>query len=107
MTGDWRLPAHFRFKWELNYTMNRDAQMHSTATLYRRPRASKASENRKPHLGVSINDLLNQNINLQRTVSGNMITDNYTRIITRYFLLRLTYKFNNNKTREEDLRMWH
>jgi hypothetical protein len=109
MTGDWRLPAHFRFKWELNYTMNR-----GRADAFNRDFFIVDLELQKAFLktenlilGLSINDLLNQNINLQRTVSGNMITDNYTRIITRYFLLRLTYKFNNNKTREEDLRMWH
>jgi hypothetical protein len=109
MTGDWRFPAHFRFKWELNYTMNR-----GRADAFNRDLLIVDLELQKAFLktenlilGLSINDLLNQNINLQRTVSGNMITDNYTRIITRYFLLRLTYKFNNNKTREEDLRMWH
>lgn len=109
MTGDWRLPAHFRFKWELNYTLNR-----GRAAAYNRDLFIVDLELQKAFLktenlilGLSINDLLNQNINVQRTVSGNMITDNYTRIITRYFLLRLTYKFNNNKTREEDLRMWH
>jgi hypothetical protein len=109
LTGDLRLPAHFRFKWELNYTMNR-----GRADAFNRDLFIVDLEVQKAFLktenliiGLSINDLLNQNINLQRTVSGNMITDNYTRIITRYFLLRLTYKFNNNKTREEDLRMWH
>ena len=109
MTGDWRFPAHFRFKWELNYTMNRGRADAFNRDLFivdlEVQKAFLKTENLI--LGLSINDLLNQNINLQRTVSGNMITDNYTRIITRYFLLRLTYKFNNNKTREEDLRMWH
>jgi hypothetical protein len=107
--GDWRLPAHLRFIWELNYTLNR-----GRADAFNRDFFIVDLELQKAFLktenlilGLSINDLLNQNINLQRTVSGNMITDNYTRIITRYFLLRLTYKFNNNKTREEDLRMWH
>ena len=109
MTGDWRFPAHFRFKWELNYTMNRGRADAFNRDIFivdlEVQKAFLKTENLI--LGLSINDLLNQNINLQRTVSGNMITDNYTRIITRYFLLRLTYKFNNNKTREEDLRMWH
>ena len=109
MNGDWRLPAHFRFKWELNYTLNR-----GRADAFNRDffiidlELQKAFlNNENLILGLSINDLLNQNINLQRTVSSNMITDNYTRIISRYFLVRLTYKFNNNKTREEEFRMWH
>ncbi len=109
MVGDWRLPAHFRIKWELTYTLNRGRADAFNRDLFivdfEFQKAFLKTENLI--LGISVNDLLNQNINLQRTVSSNMITDNYTRIITRYFLVRLTYKFNNNKTREEDLRMWH
>ena len=53
-------------------------------------------------LSINGNDLLNQNVNLLRQVNGNVITDNFTQIISRYFLMRLTYKFNNNKTKEDD-----
>ena len=49
----------------------------------------------------------NQNLNLQRQVNGNVVTDNYTRLITRYFLLKLTYRFNKNKTKEDDFEGWH
>lgn len=52
-------------------------------------------------------DLLNQNINAARQVNGNVITDNRTSIISRYFLLRATVKFNNRKTKEEDFNGWH
>jgi hypothetical protein len=109
MNGDWRLPAHFRFKWELNYTLNRGraAAFNRDFFIVDLELQKAFLNNENLILGFSINDLLNQNINLQRTVSSNMITDNYTRIISRYFLVRLTYKFNNNKTREEEFRMWH
>jgi hypothetical protein len=53
------------------------------------------------------NDIFNQNLNLQRQINGNIVTDNFTQIITRYFLLRLTYKFNNNKTKEDEFKGWH
>ncbi len=109
IVGDWRMPSKWRFKWEVNYTLNR-----GRADEFNRNFLIIDAELNKAFLstgnlivGLSINDLLNQNLNLQRSVSGNMITDNYTRIISRYFMARLTYKFNNNKTREEDLRMWH
>lgn len=58
-------------------------------------------------LTLSGNDILNQNISALRTVNGNITTDNKTKIISRYFLLKLVYKFNNNKTKEEDAKMWH
>lgn len=47
-------------------------------------------------------DLFNQNIATNRIVNQNIITDNKTSIISRYFLLRLTYKFNHTKTKEND-----
>lgn len=59
-------------------------------------------------LSIVANDILNQNIAAARTVNGNIITDNRTQIISRYFLLKVIYKFNNNKTREEDAKKgWH
>ena len=56
-------------------------------------------------LSVSGNDILNQNISTSRDVQGNVITDNKTNIISRYFLLKLTYKFNSTNTKEND-NMW-
>jgi outer membrane receptor protein involved in Fe transport len=53
-------------------------------------------------LSLEGNDVLNQNIIAQRLIQNNMIIDNKTTIISRYFLLRLTYKFNNNKTKAQD-----
>ena len=61
------------------------------------------------NLVVSItgNDILNQNISAARQVSANSITDYKTVIISRYFLLKATLRFNNNKTKEEDFKGWH
>ena len=57
-------------------------------------------------LSIIGNDILNQNISASRYVSSNVITDNKTKIISRYFLVKLTLKFNNNKTKEEDEEGW-
>jgi hypothetical protein len=48
------------------------------------------------------NDMLNQNIIAQRSINSNIITDYKTKIISRYFLVKLTVKFNNKKEKEED-----
>jgi len=58
-------------------------------------------------LAIQGNDIFNQNISAARQVNGNIITDYRTTIISRYFLLKLTYRFNNNKTKEEDQNGWH
>lgn len=53
-------------------------------------------------LGIYAYDLLNQNISVDRDISSNVITDIKTNIISRYFLLKATFKFNSNKTKEEN-----
>lgn len=53
-------------------------------------------------LTLSGNDILNQNIMNTRTIQDNVITDDKTNIISRYFLLKLTYKFNSTKTKDND-----
>lgn len=50
--------------------------------------------------GIHAYDLLNQNISAQRFVEANYITDQQTNIIARYFLAKLTYKFNSTKAKE-------
>ena len=53
-------------------------------------------------VGFYAYDILKQNINIDRDISSNVVTDIKTNIISRYFLLKLTYKFNSNKVKEED-----
>lgn len=46
-------------------------------------------------LRLSGNDLLNQNITASRNIQTNIIVDNRTQIISRYFMVKLTYNFKN------------
>jgi len=105
----WQLPFHIKFKTEADYTINsRRAQGFNRNIFVINTEISKAfRKTENLILAISGNDLLNQNLNLQRQVNGNVITDNYTKIISRYFLLRLTYKFNNNNTKEDEFKGWH
>ena len=49
---------------------------------------------------LEVNDLLNQNINYSRYVTGNQIYETTNSAFKRYFLLRLTYKFKNKPKSE-------
>ena len=64
--------------------------------------AKRFLENENLILAIEGNDILNQNTLVQRYVQNNMIIDDRTTIISRYFLLKLTYKFNNNRTKAKD-----
>jgi hypothetical protein len=102
----WRLPKGFSIDLEGNYTKN--SGLYNTEFFILNAEFSKkflATQN----LIVSIrgNDLLNQNISAQRTVSGNAVTDYRTTIISRYFLLKVTLRFNNRKAKEDDFKGWH
>lgn len=107
--GEWRLPHHFQIKSDATYTINtgRAAEFNRNIFIvnFEVSKAFLPTEN--VILGLSANDILNQNLNLQRQINGNVITDNRTTIISRYFLVKLTYKFNNNKTKEDDFKGWH
>ena len=53
-------------------------------------------------LSLEGNDILNQNIIDQRQIQNNLIIDNMTTIISRYFLARLTYRFTHNKKPKDE-----
>ena len=53
-------------------------------------------------LSLEGNDIFNQNIIAQRQIQNNVIIDNMTTIISRYFLARLTYRFTNNIKPKDD-----
>jgi hypothetical protein len=106
---EWQLKRHFTIKIDANYSINSQrADGFNKNIFIVNAELSKAffkTENLV--ITLSGNDLLNQNLNLSRQVNGNIVTDNYTSIISRYFLLKLTYKFNNNKTKEDEFKGWH
>ena len=107
--GEWRLPQHFQLKSDATYTINtgRAAEFNRNILIINVELSKAFLPTENVILALSANDILNQNLNLQRQINGNVITDNRTNIISRYFLVKLTYKFNNNKSREDDFKGWH
>ncbi len=106
---DWTLPFHFKAKSEVTYSINSNlAAGYNLSIFLWNAEISKAFM-KTENLIISLNgnDILNQNKRIQREVNGNVITDNNTKIISRYFLLKVTYKFNKNKTKEADFSGWH
>ena len=106
---EWQLPFRFKIKTDGKYIINSQRAFGFNTNIFiinaELIRTFLPTENLI--ISISGNDLLKQNLNLQRQINGNVITDNRTNIITRYFLLRLTYKFNNNKSKEDEWKGWH
>ncbi len=55
----------------------------------------KIGKNNSWTIAVQAFDILNQNTRITRTPYANVITDNRTAVISRYFMLNLTYIFNS------------
>ena len=54
------------------------------------------SKNDKWEAKLFVNDLLNQNIGINRSISNNFISETTTQTIQRYFMLSLIYNFSKN-----------
>lgn len=59
----------------------------------------KFLKNNVAELMLNTFDILNQNNNISRTVSGNFIEDNRTQVLNRYFMLVFTYNIRSFKGR--------
>lgn len=106
----WRLPLGFKVGTEGTYTKNTQAGggFYDTEFFVLNAEISKSFlKTQNLELAIKGNDILNQNINARREVNGNIITDYRTTIISRYFLLKMTLRFNNRKAKEEDFNGMH
>jgi hypothetical protein len=105
----WQLPLHFIIKSDVSYTINSQLSDGYNLNFFIWNAEISKAFLKTENLILSLvgNDILNQNVIAQRQVNGNVITDNRTTIISRYFLLKLTMRFNNNKTKEKEPQGWH
>jgi hypothetical protein len=99
-----KLPKNFLLESDANYTINsKRSNGYNINYLVWNASFSKTFFKKENFiLGIYAYDLLNQNISVDRDISSNVITDIKTNIISRYFLFKATFKFNSNKTKEEN-----
>ena len=99
-----RLPKKFTLSSDANYNNNgnRTPGYNLNYLIWNASFAKTFLKNENLVVSFNANDILNQNISNQRNVNSNQITDTKTQIIKRYFLLRVLYKFNSQKTKEEE-----
>ncbi|MFN5415961.1 MAG: outer membrane beta-barrel protein, partial [Flavobacteriia bacterium] len=100
----WKLPKGFFIETDATYTINSQrAQGYDlNFFIWNASIAKSFLKNQNLITTVHVYDILNQNISANRFVNANVITDTKSIIIARYFMFRVTYKFNSNKTKEAD-----
>ncbi|MDF2451626.1 MAG: hypothetical protein K0S26_1130 [Bacteroidota bacterium] len=99
-----KLPLKFAIATDANYTINNNRSNGYNINYLVWNASLTKSFGKKENfiLGAYAYDMLNQNISVDRDISSNVITDIKTNIISRYFLLKATIKFNSNKSKEEE-----
>ncbi len=92
-----RLPKHWVWESSLDYTHNPQVAAGIQKSVFRWNAAVNFLflKNDKGQFKLSVYDLLNQNINVYRTVQENYIRDNETTVLQRYFLLTFTYNIRS------------
>lgn len=99
-----RFPKNINLDSDANYTINsKRTNGYNISYLVWNASLSKTFFKKENFiLGLYAYDILNQNISVSRYTNSNVITDTKTNIISQYFLLKATFKFNSNKVKEED-----
>ncbi len=99
-----KLPKQFLLQSDAVYTNNgnRSPGFNLNYVIWNASFSKSFFKTESLSLSLELNDILSQNISNQRNIEANKISDIKTTIIQRYFLLRLLYKFTNQKARAND-----
>lgn len=106
---DWTLPYRWFFKTDATYNINtgRTNGYNVNYLIWNMSIQRSFLKTGNLLFGIEAYDILNQNISNYRTVNNNVIVDQRTNIIRRYFMAKLTLRFNNFKTTEKDGDGWY
>lgn len=106
---DWTLPYRWFIKSDATYNINtgRTSGYNVNYVIWNASIQRSFLKTGNLLFGIEAYDILNQNISNYRTVENNVIVDQKTNIIRRYFMAKMTLRFNNFKTKENDFDGWH
>jgi len=105
--AEWRLPKGWGIGTDMTYTRNTvpgDGFFNTQFFVLNAEISKKFLKTQNLMISIVGNDILNQNINARREINGNIVTDYRTTIISRYFLLKATLRFNNRRAPEDDFK---
>ncbi len=96
---DFTFPGKFRIETDAKYTKTygREATYNINYLIWNASLGKTFLKNENLIVSVLATDLLNQNINTNRSVDDNVISDVKTHVVGRYFLCKVQFKFNSNK----------
>lgn len=100
----WRLPCNFNIKTDVTWRSFSQSGNDFFYDIFICDISLGKNFLKTENLFIEIigNDIFNQNVNLDRNIYQNAIVYNRINLITRYFMLKSTFRFNHNKTKEND-----
>lgn len=98
------LPARFFIESDAKYTINsqRAEGFNISPFIWNAKLNKRFLKTGNLVASISAYDILNQNVGIRRSIENNVIIDNRNQIIARYFMVGLTLRFNNNKTKVDE-----
>lgn len=97
-TGDmtYVLPKGFSIATDFDFNMytGRSDGFNQNFFLWNASVAKELFKNKKGELRFSVNDILKQNVSINRTVQQNYIEDTRANVLQRFFMVTFTYKLN-------------
>jgi hypothetical protein len=104
----WTLPHRWFINTDATYTVNtgRTNSYNLNYVIWNASIQRSFLKTENLLFGIEAYDILNQNISNYRTVNNNVIVDQRSTVIRRYFMAKMTLKFNNNHIKEAEDEMW-
>lgn len=95
---NWQLPANFQLSTGFTYTVNsqRAAGFNTSVPLWNASFSRQFLRFNRGELKLSVSDILNQNVGINRTSNQSYIEDSRVNNLQRFFLLSFTYSLNKN-----------
>jgi hypothetical protein len=99
-----KLPKKFTVESDGNYTKNnqRSAGYNISFIIWNASVSKTFLKTENLVVSLIAYDILNQNINNTRSIMDNRIVDTKVTVIRQYFLAKVLFKFNSQKTKEEE-----
>jgi Outer membrane protein beta-barrel family/Carboxypeptidase regulatory-like domain len=93
---DWQVPKLFFFSSEFTYTVNsqRAQGFNTKVPIWNASVSKQFLKYKRGELKLSVTDILNKNIVINRTTNQNYIEDSRTNSLRRFFMLSFTYSLS-------------
>ncbi|MCX6292433.1 MAG: outer membrane beta-barrel family protein [Bacteroidetes bacterium] len=98
------LPLKMKIETDASYEINkqRAAGYNLNYILWNASLSKSFLKNENLIFAIDATDMLNQNINTNRDIRDNVISDIKSTVIGRYILLKATFKINSNKKKDDE-----